>query len=189
MRDTRLWYFAYGANMATTVLARRAVQPTRSAAATLANYALCFNHPGLPPLEPVFANVEPAPGATVYGVAHLITPGEAAIFDSLEPNYRRITVYLQLADGETVQGFAYASERPGPEGIPSARYLGLLLEGGREYGFPDAVIAGWEGLRARASTASLEGPSTARERVIAQPTNLPADLVDQWKREQAEDEG
>jgi len=42
------WYFAYGANMAAAVPARRAVQPHRSSAATLADYALRFNPPAAP---------------------------------------------------------------------------------------------------------------------------------------------
>ena len=50
MPDPDLWYFAYGANMAPAVVARRGLQPRQSAPATLAGYALRFNHPGVPPL-------------------------------------------------------------------------------------------------------------------------------------------
>ncbi len=180
-----LWYFAYGANMAATVLARRAVQPSRSSAATLADYALRFNHPGAPPLEPVFANIEPAPGATVYGVAHCITPHEAAIFDNFEPGYRRITVPLRLADGDWVSAFAYTTIAPGPPGVPSARYLGLLIDGARAYDLPPALITAWETLRATASSTTQTTPPSAdlqALRTSGPARRLPVDLLDTWDR-------
>ncbi|MDQ2808733.1 MAG: gamma-glutamylcyclotransferase [Chloroflexota bacterium] len=179
-----LWYFAYGANMAATVLARRRVQPSRSIAATLADYALRFNHPGVPPLEPVFANIEPAPGATVYGVAHQITPGEAAIFDSFEPGYRRIPVPLRLADGSTVAAFAYTTIAPGTPAIPSARYLGLLIAGAQAYSLPADLIAAWEALRIGASPTSQTAPPAAHLQALRTPgpdNHLPADLLRTWK--------
>ncbi len=180
-----LWYFAYGANMAAVVLARRAVQPRLSLAATLTDYALRFNHPGMPPLEPVFANIEPAPGATVYGVAHCITAGEAVIFDHFEPGYHRITVGLRLADGSTPSAFAYTSAAPVALGVPSARYLSLLLAGAYEYGLPAALIAEWEALRIRASTAGPTAPSRADLQAVqsrAPDAHLPSDLVQEWQQ-------
>lgn len=181
-----LWYFAYGANMAAAVLARRAVQPSRSLAATLADYALCFNHPGVPPLEPVFANIEPAPGATVYGVAHQITPGAAAIFDGFEPGYRRITVPLLLADGSTIAAFAYTTIDPGVPAIPSARYLGLLIDGAQAYGLPADLIAAWEALRAGApgTSQTLPPPADLQALRTRDPGgHLPADLLAGWEQE------
>lgn|GEM_PF-1942748 len=182
-----LWYFAYGANMAAAVLARRAVQPSHSVAATLADYALRFNHPGVPPLEPVFANIEPVPGATVYGVAHQITPGEALIFDNFEPGYRRISVSLHLADGAWVQAFAYTTIAPGAPGIPSARYLGLLIDGARAHGLPAALIAAWEALRASASPITQTTPLAADLQAMhtrSPDRHLPADLLRTWEREE-----
>ena len=180
-----LWYFAYGANMAAAVLARRAVQPSRSVAATLRNYALRFNHPGVPPLEPVFANIEAAPGARVYGVAHYITPAEAVIFDGFEPGYRRISVPLQLADGSTVEAFAYTTIVPGAPGVPSARYLGLLIDGARAYDLPAALIAEWEALRVAASPTTQTAPPAADLPALRthDSGHLPADLLAGWEQE------
>jgi hypothetical protein len=156
---TPLWYFAYGANMAASKLVVRGIAPTRSLAAALPGWALRFNHPGAPPREPVFASIDPAPGATAYGVAHAITPNEAAALDRFEHGYHRVPVTLHLADDTTVAGFAYQTNQPGPEGVPSARYLGLLLEGARAHTLPAGLIADLEALLARAPRESLDlGP-------------------------------
>ena len=157
--STHLWYFAYGANMAATKLVVRDIAPTRSLAAALPDWALRFNHPGAPPREPVFASIDPALGATVYGVAHAISPVEAAVLDRFEQGYHRVLVTLHLADGTTVAGFAYQTDQPGPEGVPSARYLGLLLEGARAHTLPPTLIAHLEALLAHAPRESLDlGP-------------------------------
>jgi hypothetical protein len=190
-KETGLWYFAYGANMARAVLHRRQVQPGESRAARLDDYVLRFNHPGAPPIEPVFAGIEPCPGATVYGVAHRITPAEAAIFDSLEPGYHRVTLAVHLADETAVAAFAYASDTPGPDGIPSARYLGLLIAGAREFDLPANVIAEWERLQTLASAASATPrdvlPNTLA--ALAQSRNFPLDLLAQWQRESQDPPG
>jgi hypothetical protein len=151
-----LWYFAYGANMAASKLVVRGIAPTESQAAHLPDWALRFNHPGAPPHEPVFASIDPQPGATVYGVAHAISPAEAAILDRFEQDYHRVPVTLHLAGGTTVAGFAYRTDQPCPEGIPSARYLGLLLEGARAYALPAPLIAHLEALLVHAPRESLD---------------------------------
>ena len=151
-----LWYFAYGANMAASKLVVRGIAPAQSQAAHLPGWELRFNHPGAPPREPVFASIDPVPGATAYGVAHAISPAEAAALDRFEQGYHRVPVTLHLADGTTVAGFAYQTNRPCPEGVPSARYLGLLLEGARSYTLPAALIAHLEALLIQAPRESLD---------------------------------
>lgn len=159
MSSRQLWYFAYGANMAASKLVVRGIAPTRSLAAQLPGWALRFNHPGAPPREPVFASIDPAPDATVHGVAHAISPAEAAALDEFEQNYHRVPITLHLADGTTVAGFAYQTNHPCPEGVPSARYLGLLLEGARAHTLPAALITHLEALLAHAPRESLDlGP-------------------------------
>ncbi len=153
--SAQLWYFAYGANMAASKLVVRGIAPSRSVAAALLDWVLRFNHPGTPPREPVFANIDPAPGATVHGVAHAISPAEAAALDRFEQSYHRVPVTLHLADGTTVAGFAYQTDRPCPQGVPSARYLGLLLEGAHAYTLPAALITQLEALLTTAPRDSL----------------------------------
>jgi hypothetical protein len=145
--------------MAASKLVVRGIAPAQSMAATLPGWALRFNHPGVPPHEPVFASIDPLLGAAVYGVAHAVSPAEAAALDRFEQGYHRVPVTLHLAGGSTVAGFAYQTDRPCAEGIPSARYLGLLLEGARAYALPAPLIAHLEALLTHAPRESLErGP-------------------------------
>lgn len=142
--NEELWYFAYGANMAAAKLQVRGIYPRHSQRAVVADWALRFNHPGAPPLEPVFASIEPAPGQVVHGVAHVISAQEAAALDQFEGGYRRIPVPMRLDDGSTLPGYAYQTLSPGPEGVPSARYLYLLLDGAYAHDLPAAWIAALE---------------------------------------------
>ena len=150
-----VWYFAYGANMAEAKLQVRGIMPHASSEASVADWALRFNHPGQPPQEPVFANIDPVPGAVVHGVAHALTLDEAATLDRFEKGYRRVDVLMRLADGREVGGFAYQSIHPGPAGVPSARYLQLLLDGAHAHRLPAAQIAAWEALLPHAPHESL----------------------------------
>lgn len=148
--EEAIWYFAYGANMAPRGPAGRLIRPRRQVGARLDGYILRFNHPGMPPLEPVFANIEPCPGGAVHGVAYLITPAEAGMLDSLEIDYTRRAVRARLQTGEQVAAYAYVSTAPCREGIPSARYLALLIAGGRRYSLPESLISRWEQLQTQA---------------------------------------
>jgi hypothetical protein len=142
--------------MAASKLVVRGIAPTRSLAAALPGWALRFNHPGAPPREPVFASIDPDPAATVHGVAHAISPAEAAALDRFEQGYHRVPVPLHLADGTIVAGYAYQTNQPCPEGVPSARYLGLLLEGARAHTLPAPLIAQLEALLVHAPRESLD---------------------------------
>jgi gamma-glutamylcyclotransferase (GGCT)/AIG2-like uncharacterized protein YtfP len=160
--EDAIWYFAYGANMAPHGPAGRLIQPRRQVGARLDGYTLRFNHPGMPPLEPVFANIEPCAGGAVHGVACLITPAEAGMLDSLEIDYTRRAVRVCLQTGEQVAAYAYVSTTPCREGIPSARYLALLIAGARCYNLPASLISRWEQLHAQA-------PRTPTRTVFASP--------------------
>ncbi len=148
--EESLWYFAYGANMAPRGPAARLIRPRRQVGARIDGYSLRFNHPGMPALEPVFANIETCSEGAVYGVAYLITAAEAGMLDSLEIDYARRAVRAHLQTGEQVGAYAYVSTTPCNEGIPSARYLALLIAGARRYALPEHVISRWEQLQAQA---------------------------------------
>jgi len=160
--EESLWYFAYGANMAPRGPAARLICPQRQVRARIDGYRLCFNHPGMPPLEPVFANIEACPDGAVYGVAYLITVAEAGMLDSLEIDYTRRAVRAHLQTGEQVAAYAYVSTTPCAEGIPSTRYLALLIAGARRYNLPESVITQWEQLQAQA-------PRTPTRTIFASP--------------------
>jgi gamma-glutamylcyclotransferase (GGCT)/AIG2-like uncharacterized protein YtfP len=158
-----IWYFAYGANMAARGPAGRLIRPRRQVSARLDGYTLRFNHPGMPPLEPVFANIEACPGGAVHGVAYLITAAEAGMLDSLEIDYTRRAVRARLHTGEQVAAYAYVSTTPCREDVPSARYLALLIAGARRYNLPESLISRWEQLQAQA-------PRTPTRIILASPT-------------------
>lgn len=160
--EDAIWYFAYGANMAPHGPAGRLIRPRRQVGARLEGYTLRFTHPGMPPLEPVFANIEPCPGGVVHGVACLITAAEAGMLDSLEIDYARRPVRVRLHTGEQVAAYAYVSTIPCSEGIPSARYLALLIAGARRYHLPESLISRWEQIQAQA-------PCTPTRTIFASP--------------------
>lgn len=137
-------YFAFGANMATRVLVkRRGIVPTRSEAALLRGYVLRFTQRGLPLVEPAFGDIVEEASGEVHGVLHHLTSAGIARLDRLEASYRRIEVEVETARG-LVAATAYKARWPRPEGIPSRRYLGLLIEGAREHGLPAHSIAALE---------------------------------------------
>jgi hypothetical protein len=143
--DGGLWYFGYGSNMCRRILVgRRGIRPLASRPGCLENYRLCFSLP-VGPGERGVANVEPAPAARTRGVLYLLTVADAERLDRTEGvhvgYYQRIPVEV-FTDGEgRISAFTYQSSR-GVEGRkPSARYMGLLLEGAREHGLPADYVA------------------------------------------------
>jgi len=136
-----LWYFAYGSNMQrATFCERRRMQPLEVRWGWLHDHRLCFDLP-VGPGERGVANVVPFAGERVCGVLYLLTPEEIDRLDATEGVgmgfYRRIAVAVAAADGERIEAFAYHSPFSAPGRKPSARYIGLLLEGAREQGLPD----------------------------------------------------
>lgn len=135
-----LWYFAYGSNMQrATFVERRRMQPLRSVWGRLDGYRLTFDLP-VGPGERGVANLSREIEATTYGVLHLLTVEEFDRLDRTEgvdrDYYQRIGVEVIDRDGECVEAWAYVSPHGVPGRKPSARYLGLLIEGALEHGVP-----------------------------------------------------
>jgi cation transport regulator ChaC len=143
------WYFAYGSNMSGAVLrGRRGLQPLAARPATLHGYRLVFTLP-IGPGERGCASVEPDAGASMCGVIYLLSASECEHLDRTEgvPRvYRRVPVEALTADGERLAAFTYQSMVRDERRKPSARYLGLLLDGCREHCLPAEWIAYLEAL-------------------------------------------
>jgi hypothetical protein len=144
-----LWYFAYGSNMSPAIfLERRAMRPLATRCARLDGYRLCFSLP-VGPGERGVASVEQAPGAHVWGVAYLIARSEGVRLDRTEGVlgglYERIPVVV-AAEGDRLEAFTYRSSFSSAGRKPSARYLGLLLEGARRHGLPLEYVEALEAL-------------------------------------------
>lgn len=145
-----LWYFAYGSNLAlSTLVGRRGLTPLESHAAWVDDWALRFDLP-VGPGERAVANLAAAPGARTWGVAYRITTADAARLDRTEGvdrgYYVRVTIAASRPTAtDPLAAYTYQS----PHGIagrkPSARYLGIILEGARHHALPDHWIAHLEG--------------------------------------------
>jgi hypothetical protein len=144
-----VWYFAYGSNMSpATLLQRRRLAPLASRRAWVDGYRLCFDVP-IGPGERGVANLTRDPSARTHGVAHLLTPTDAAVLDRTEGVhgglYFREPVHVVTAEG-AVGGFAYRSAMTSPGRKPSARYRDILLDGARFHALPDEWLRVLEAL-------------------------------------------
>ncbi len=151
MAGEELWYFGYGSNMNRSVfLERRRMRPLETRTGYLDDYRLCFNLP-VGRGERGVANLEPGAGARTHGVLYRLSAEQADHLDRTEgvPSgvYRRISVSV-VAGAVRVGAFTYLSRhtRTRTRRKPSARYLGLLLEGARQHGLPDDYVRALEGL-------------------------------------------
>jgi hypothetical protein len=142
--EREIWNFAYGGNMNPGVLIdRRGIEPRESTAGRLEGYRLAFTAPGLPWVEPAFANIEPAPGDAVHGVLHRLTTRQLRRLDLFEGGglaYRHLDLQVSAYDGRNIRARVYSSIRVSAEKAPSCRYLNILREGARHHGLhPDYV--------------------------------------------------
>lgn len=140
-----LWYFGYGSNMnATIFLTRRQMHPLATRQGRLVDHRLTFNLP-IGSGERGVANVAPEPGVHTWGVLYLLTSEECARLDRTEGVhlglYERIAVSVLLDDHtDQLPAFTYRSSRTQPGRKPSARYLGLLLDGAIDHGLPESYV-------------------------------------------------
>jgi hypothetical protein len=125
-------------------LRRRQMHPLDTRPGRLDDYRLTFNLP-IGPGERGVANVEPDPGVHTWGVLYLLTSEECDRLDRTEGVHRgvyeRISVSV-LVDQHTVQcpAFTYRSSSTQPGRKPSARYLGLLIDGATDHGLPERYV-------------------------------------------------
>lgn len=148
MADDVVWYFAYGSNMSPgTFLERRRMRPLETVTAHLHGYRLCFDIP-VGPGERGVANLRIDGTTRTHGVAYRLTQADAERLDRTEgvPQglYYRESVELRLRDARVVAGFTYRSRISDPGRKPSARYLGLLLDGARAHGLHADYVAALE---------------------------------------------
>ena len=96
------------------------------------------------PGERGVANLAVDAAAITHGVLHLITPDDFTILDRTEGvgngYYGRTAVAVVDRDDARIEAWTYVSSHGAPGRKPSARYMGLLLEGAREHDLPAAYI-------------------------------------------------
>jgi cation transport regulator ChaC len=142
--DAPIWYFGYGSNMCrATFLDRRGMRPLETRTGRLEGYRLCFDLP-VGSGERGVANVVADAAAHTWGVLYLLPPTELDRLDRTEGVhrgfYRRLQITVVCTGDTCVEAVTYCSPHGRPGRKPSARYLGLLLDGAREQALPEAWV-------------------------------------------------
>ena len=149
--DGSLWYFAYGSNLApSTFVERRRITPLECHCAWLDDFALCFDLP-VGPGERAVANLASVPGARTWGVAYRVSLDDAHRLDRTEGvdrgYYDRVGMTaMHHPSAAPLPAFTYQSRHGVAGRKPSARYLGIILEGARHHALPAEWIAYLESL-------------------------------------------
>jgi gamma-glutamylcyclotransferase len=139
-----VWYFGYGSNMNRAIFhERRGMQPLATRCGWLEGHRLRFNIP-IGPGERAVANLEPDPAARTCGVLYLLTDEDCDRLDRTEGVhmgfYKRTPVDVVTEDGDRIAAFTYCSALTCDGRKPSARYLGLLVEGARAHCLPAEYV-------------------------------------------------
>lgn len=141
-------YFAYGSNMSRRQMRVRCPDHELIGRAVLRDHALCF--PRHSPIRNCgVAGLVATPGAEVWGVVYRLHDKDLAAldrregFDPAKPphvnRYNRQTIRVLMDDLEA-DCFAYlARHEPGAH-VPSADYLGTIIEGAEENGLPSEYV-------------------------------------------------
>jgi hypothetical protein len=149
--DGTVWYFAYGSNLApSTFTGRRGIRPLDAQAGWIDDFSLCFDLP-VGPGERGVANVSVCAGSRIWGVAYRITIEDAERLDRTEGvdrgYYRRAPVTVRrIVPAAALDAFTYQSGHGVAGRKPSARYIGIILEGARHHALPAEWIAYLEAL-------------------------------------------
>ena len=138
-----VWYFAYGSNMASTVMNRRGVTPLRAHNAIGPSHVLVFDVFGVPYSEPAMAGIARRPydsdSPPVHGVAYLLAETDYTrilVSEGAGVGYREVGIQLRLlplaagpatephGDGPMIEARTLMARFPfQPNALPSARYL------------------------------------------------------------------
>jgi hypothetical protein len=118
------------------------MRPTKIERAVLKDYRLVFNQPGIPWIEPSFANIEPAHGEYIEGVLYEITGDEMHALDISEGNgaYDIVTSRIEGEVGGPVEAHTFMTRNVAIGLHPSQRYMQLLVAGAEEHSLsPDWI--------------------------------------------------
>src|SRR5437667_2363969 len=93
LTETKIWYFAYGSNMKSSVMAGRGISPFDTKSVIIPSYTLTFDIFGIPYSEPSFASI--AQFATVDGENHGSAESQ---FTKNIPPVHGVAYFLSQAD-------------------------------------------------------------------------------------------
>ncbi|KAF3926481.1 hypothetical protein AA313_de0207930 [Arthrobotrys entomopaga] len=141
-------YLAYGSNLsAETFLGKRGIKPQSQVNVRVPSLTLTFDLAGVPYKEPRFANVRARETGDqeLIGVVYEVTPEDYRTILTTEGGYNVIKVScIPLTPVEGIETFEANTliippklTRQYHDGVPSLRYLNLLLHGANEHGLPE----------------------------------------------------
>ncbi len=141
MASRTVWHFAYGSNMHRDQMLSRVGNILEEHNATLPNFELRFNKKVRG--GTAGANVQPAPGKTVYGVLYKIEENSFRSLDRYEgvpDHYRRIEIKVTPDGWQPVPAQVYIASKVEKGLRPSPHYLQAILDGAGEHSFPVSYI-------------------------------------------------
>lgn len=137
----KVWYFAYGSNMKSSVMTSRGINPIATKVVKIPGYILTFDVFGLPYSEPAMASISKfavdgnqasatSMPPTVHGVSYLLTfpdlrrlvgsEGGGVAYDEIVVD----AVSLPQGDPESITAQTLVAKYPWrPNAAPSERYL------------------------------------------------------------------
>eukprot|EP00892_Ulva_mutabilis_P009562 jgi/Ulvmu1/6979/UM033_0037.1 len=163
--QNRIFYFAFGANMAQSVVQRRALKPRSAVPGTVRNYKLYFQHIG------AYGTIEYRPDDTtrpdVHGVVLDISEAEMRRLAGIEGGYDVKDVVVTTGDGTRYRAKAFItnwSVRLFDEGLPTHDYIGKLRAGAEHHSLPAEYQDWLNGIKSRGyqqtTRSQLTSPST-----------------------------
>lgn len=110
-------------------------------------FEVSFLAPGINALEPAFAYLLRAESEKAYGVLHRVSKRDLNnVKESEGADYQWATLPVEIGNGQIISAQTLVRLSSGELGVPSKRYLALLLEGAIEHGLPAAYVAELESI-------------------------------------------
>ncbi|EDM77125.1 hypothetical protein PPSIR1_30621 [Plesiocystis pacifica SIR-1] len=162
-----VWRFGYASNISLDNLrTKKQLAPTRHLVGRVRGWALTFDLPGIPHVDPAFACVREDPSAVLHGAAFEVSAAEAEGLDRQEGGYDVAPVRFESYTGERFEGVGLyvpkpGRARPGHGGLPSKRYLRLIQRGAREAGLDPEHVARLDALPHHLTAPEVRAQSEA----------------------------
>jgi len=139
-------YFAYGSNMCSARMRKRAPSAMAVGTACLKYHHVVCNKLGQDGTAK--ANIVPRQNASTYGVLYGISANEMELLDKEETGYRRVEKILLNHLGQKVCAQTYVAFHLTHQPVTTDWYKSLMVQGATEHGLPDDYIRTLERLPA-----------------------------------------
>ncbi|MDQ6957963.1 MAG: gamma-glutamylcyclotransferase family protein [Mariprofundaceae bacterium] len=143
-------YFAYGSNMYSTRMCKRAPSAVVIGTACLHYHHVVCNKLGQDGTAK--ANIVPQRNAATYGVLYKISANEMELLDTEETGYRRVEKMILNHLNQKVHAQTYVAFQLTHQPVTTAWYKSLMIQGATEHGLPDHYIHVLERLPATGQT-------------------------------------